>query len=368
MALEKLVNPHILEIQPYKPGKPVEELERELGIRGAIKIASNENPHGPSPKAVAAMRAALDEMNRYPDGASYNLRAKLAARFAVDPRQLVFGCGGDEIFELLAKSFLSPGDEVVFAWPSFAMYPVVVKGMGGVSVPVPLDESLQHDLEAMAKAVGERTKMIILCNPNNPTGTCFGARAFEAFLEHLSDDVILVVDEVYWDFADIDDFPDTLGCIARRPGTISVRSFSKLYGLAGLRIGYGICDPELADILDRARHPFNVSRLAEIAAVAALDDDEHVQRTLRSNREGALQIRRALDELGIESWPTSTNFILLRGDRPGVELYEALLREGVIVRPLPGTGLDQHVRVTIGTPEENQRFVAAMRRLVGESR
>ncbi len=367
MALEKLVNPHILEIKPYQPGKPVEELERELGIQGAIKIASNENPHGPSPKALAAMRDALGDMNRYPDGAAFALREKLADRFGIETNQLIFGCGADEVLELLAKSFLRPGDEVVYAWPSFAMYPVVVKGMGATSVQVPLDEDLQHDLDAMAKAVNERTKMVILCNPNNPTGTTFGKRAFEAFVKSLPRDLILVVDEVYWDFARSDDFPDTLGCIAGRPGTISVRSFSKIYGLAGMRIGYGICDAELADILNRARHPFNVSRLAEIAAVAALDDTEHVERTLRLNREGAELITREFEALGLRVWPTDTNFMLVKLDRPGTEVYEALLREGVIVRPLPGTGLDQHVRVTIGTPAENQKLIDAVRKVVGRA-
>jgi histidinol-phosphate aminotransferase len=314
------------------------------------------------------MRDALDEMNRYPDGATFALREKLAERFGVDPGQLVFGCGGDEVLELLAKSFLGPGDEVVYAWPSFAMYPVVVKGMGATSVQVPLDEELGHDLDAMVRAVNARTKMVIVCNPNNPTGTSFGASAFDAFVESLPSDLILVVDEVYWDFARGDDLPDTLRCIASRPGTISVRSFSKLYGLAGMRIGYGICDPELADILDRARHPFNVSRLAEIAAVAALDDTEHIEKTLRRNREGAETITREFESLGLRVWPTDTNFLLVRTDRPGAEAYEALLREGVIVRPLPGTGLDQHVRVTIGTPEENERLVKAMRKLVEGSR
>jgi histidinol-phosphate aminotransferase len=365
MALEKLVKPYILEIKPYQPGKPVEELERELGVEGAIKIASNENPHGPSPKAVEAMRGALDEMHRYPDGAAFALRAKLADRYGIRGDQLVFGCGADEVLELLAKSFLGPGDEVVYAWPSFAMYPVIVKGMGASSVQVPLDEDLQHDLDAMAKAVNDRTKMVVLCNPNNPTGTAFRAKEFEAFVKALPDELILVVDEVYWDFARSDDLPDTLGLIARRPGTISVRSFSKLYGLAGMRIGYGICDAELADLLNRARHPFNVSRLAEVAALAALDDTEHVERTLRRNREGAEMLTRDLEALGLRVWPTDTNFILVRTDRTGTELYEALLHEGVIVRPLPGTGLDQHVRVTIGTPEENQRLIEAMRRFSG---
>jgi len=368
MALEKIVRPHISKLKPYQPGKPVEELERELGISGAIKIASNENPHGPSPKALAAMREKLDEMNRYPDGAAWELREKLAERFAVDAGQLVFGCGADEVLELLAKSFLAPGDEVVYAWPSFAMYPVVVAGMGATGVQVPLNDDLVHDLPAMSRAVTARTKMVVLCNPNNPTGTSFGRDAFDAFVASLPGEVVLVVDEVYIEFAAREDFPDTLSLLASRPGTISLRSFSKLYGLAGLRIGYGLCDLELAGILDRARHPFNVSRLAEIGAVAALDDTAHVETTLGRNREGADLLTRELEALGVRVWPTDTNFLLIRTEATGAETYEGLLREGVIVRPLPGTGLDHHVRVTIGTPEENERLVKCMRKLLESAR
>ena len=360
MALEKLVKPYILEISPYQPGKPVEELERELGISGAIKLASNENPHGPSPRALAAMRAALDDVNRYPDGSVFELRARLAEEFAVAPTQLSFGCGADEILELLAKSFLGPGDECVYAWPSFAMYPVVVKGMGATAIRVPLDGDLVHDLPAMAAAVTERTKMVIVCNPNNPTGTSFGAAAFDAFVASLPGDLILVVDEVYWDFARRSDFPNTLAWIERRPGTISLRSFSKLYGLAGLRIGYGISDAELAGILDRARHPFNVSLLAEVAALAALDDTEHVRRTLAQNARGAEYLAGELAALGIETWPTDTNFLLAR---TGAGTYEKLLPEGVIVRPLSGFGLVEHVRISIGTAEENEKLVKALRKL-----
>ena len=360
MALEKLVKPHILEISPYQPGKPVEELERELGISGAIKLASNENPHGPSPLALAAMREALDDVNRYPDGYGFELRARLAEEFSVDPAQLSFGCGADEILELLAKSFLGPGDECVYAWPSFAMYPVVVKGMGATAVTVPLDDALTHDLPAMADAVTERTKMVIVCNPNNPTGTSVGRAAFDAFVESLPRDLILVVDEVYWDFARRSDFPSTLAWVEQRPGTISMRSFSKLYGLAGLRIGYAISDVELAGILDRARHPFNVSRLAEVAALAALDDVEHVRRTLTENARGVEYLERELSLLGIETWPTDTNFLLAR---TGADTYEKLLPEGVIVRPLSGFGLTEHVRITIGSAEENERLVKALRKL-----
>jgi histidinol-phosphate aminotransferase len=360
MALEKLVKPHILEISPYQPGKPVEELERELGISGAIKMASNENPHGPSPRAIAAMREVLEDVNRYPDGYGFDLRARLAEEFSVAPDQLSFGCGADELLELLAKSFLGPGDECVYAWPSFAMYPVVVKGMGATPVSVPLDDSLTHDLPAIADAVTERTKMVIVCNPNNPTGTSVGRAAFDAFVESLPPDLILVLDEVYWDFARRPDFPSSLAWVERRPGTISLRSFSKLYGLAGLRIGYAISDLELASILDRARHPFNVSRLAEVAALAALDDAEHVRRTLTENARGVEYLERELEALGIETWPTDTNFLLAR---TGPETYERLLPEGIIVRPLSGFGLAEHVRITIGSAEENERLVKALRKL-----
>ena len=364
MALEGLARPHILGLKPYQPGKPVEELERELGVSGAVKLASNENPLGPSPRAVEAMGRALEEMNRYPDGAAWELRARLAMHLQVDPGQLVFGCGGDEVLELLAKSFLAPGDEVVYAWPSFAMYPIVVAGMGATPIQVPLGEDLVHDLPAMLRAITPRTKMVVLCNPNNPTGTSFGREAFESFVASLPGDLILVVDEVYVEFARRDDFPDTLPLLETRPGTISVRSFSKLYGLAGLRIGYGVCDPELAGILERARHPFNVSRLAEVAAVAALEDTTHVEATLAFNREGGDWLGRELEALGLEVWPTDTNFVLIRSERTGAAIYEGLLRQGVIVRPLPGTGLENHIRVTIGTREENERLVKALRQVL----
>ncbi|HPG28529.1 MAG TPA: aminotransferase class I/II-fold pyridoxal phosphate-dependent enzyme, partial [Myxococcota bacterium] len=280
MSLVDRIKPHIRDLAPYQPGKPIEELERELGIRGSIKLASNENPLGPSPKAVEAMRAAAGDIHRYPDGASFALRRKLSDRLGIEGRQLVFGAGADEILELIAKTLLGPGDEVVYGWPSFAMYPIVVKGMGAVGVPVALDERFVHDLDAMAKAVTERTRVVMVCNPNNPTGTSVGADAFARFVDALPDDVVLAIDEAYFEFVRREDFPDVVSLIARRPGTIALRTFSKIYGLAGIRIGYGICDPELASYLERARHPFNVNRLAEVAAMAALDDEEHVRRTL----------------------------------------------------------------------------------------
>ncbi len=352
--------PHVAALRPYQPGKPVEELERELGIQGAAKLASNENPLGPSPRAVAAIRACAERVHRYPDGACFELRAKLSARLGVGGERLVFGTGSDEILELLAKAFLGPGDEAIFAWPSFAMYPIVVQGMGGTAVRVPLDGGLAHDLPAMARALTPRTKLVFVCNPNNPTGTSVGAEAFDCFAAGLPEGVVLVVDEAYREYARRPDFPDALAWTGRRPGTVVLRTFSKIYGLAGLRIGYGLADVELASVLERVRHPFNVNLVAEAAALAALDDEEHVVASREVNGRGIETLTRELGALGYEVVPSDANFVLVR---TGAGVYERLLREGVIVRPMAGFGLPEHVRITIGKPEENERLVKALRRL-----
>ncbi len=361
MALEKLVNPHILTLEPYQPGKPMEELERELGVSSSVKLASNENPLGPSPKAMEALHKAIEEVNRYPDGACFALRERLSEKLAVAQRQLIFGCGADEILELLVKTFIGVGDNAVFAWPSFSMYPIVVQGMGGESKMIPLREDLGQDLSAMRDAIDERTKIVFLCNPNNPTGGSVGAAEFDAFLEDLPDSVILVADEAYREFVRRSDFPDSIAWLQRRPGTIVMRTFSKIYGLAGVRIGYGIGDPELIGYLERARHPFNVNRLAEAAALAALDDEAHAERTREINAQGVEMLTRELTAMGIEVAPTDANFILAKA---GVEdVYDKLLREGIIVRPMGGFGLSEHIRISIGLPEENERLIKALRRL-----
>ncbi|MEZ4216833.1 MAG: histidinol-phosphate transaminase [Myxococcota bacterium] len=360
MALRDRINPHILDLAPYEPGKPIETLERELGISGSVKLASNENPLGPSPRAVEAMRAAVGGVNRYPDGASFALRAKLAQRLGVAERQLVFTAGGDELLELLAKTLLAPGRHVVYPWPSFAMYPIVAKGMGADATAVPLAAGFVHDLDAMLEAVGPQTRLVMLCNPNNPTGTSIGAAAFDRFMERVPDDVVVCVDEAYFEYARRADFPDALAWTKRRPGTAVLRTFSKIYGLAGVRVGYGVCDEELAGYLERARHPFNVNRLAEIGAVAALDDAEHVARTRSVNAEGIAYLERELAALGVETWPSDANFLLAR---TGAGVYDALLREGVIVRPMRGFGLEDCVRITIGTAEENERAAKALRKV-----
>jgi len=360
VSLADRVKPWIASLSPYEPGKPIEEVQRELGLAEVVKLASNENPLGPSPKALAALREAAGSVHRYPDGSCFRLREALAARLAVAPGQLVFGTGSDELLELLAKAFLREGDEVVFAWPSFAMYPIVTQGMGARAVRVPLDARLVHDLPALGRAVGEATRLVVVCNPNNPTGTSVGAAAFDAFAAALPDDVVLVVDEAYVEYARRADFPDALAWVARRPGTAVLRTFSKIYGLAGLRVGYAVADAELAGYLERARHPFNVNLLAEVAALAALDDTEHVERSRRNNAEGAALLTRELEALGIEVWPSDANFVLAR---TGAGTFEALLREGVIVRPMAGFGLPEHVRISIGRPEENEKLVKALQRL-----
>ena len=359
MALRDRINQHILDLEPYQPGKPIEELERELGISDSIKLASNEHPTGASPKVIAAIHAAVEETHRYPDGASFALRSRLADRLGVAENQLVFGCGGDEILELLAKTLLAPGDEVIYAWPSFAMYPIVAKGMGATSVQVPLDAEHRHDLSAMAGAVTDRTKLIFVCNPNNPTGTSVGARELDTFMERVPDDVVVMIDEAYWEFAERPDFPDSLAWVKRRPATLVLRTFSKIYGLAGLRVGYGIAGTELAEYLQRARHPFNVNRLAEAAAVAALDDTEHVKRTIEMVIEGRAYLTRELRAMGVEVVPSDANFLLAR---VGTNVYDVLLKQGIIVRPLAGYGMADCVRITVGAPHENERLVKTLRR------
>lgn len=357
MSLADLINPHIRDLAPYVPGKPIEELERELGISQSIKLASNENPLGPSLKAVEAIRKHAAGIHRYPDGACFELRERLADRLAVAEGQLVFGSGADEILELIVKTVVGPGDEVIYGWPSFAMYPIVIKGMGGVGVPVPLDPHLVYDLEAMLAAVTPQTRVMMVCNPNNPTGTSFGSAEFERFVARLPENIILALDEAYFEFVRRSDFPDSLALLAKRPGTIVLRTFSKIFGLAGMRIGYGVADTEFAGYLERARHPFNVNRLAEVAALAAMDDQGHVDRTLEMNAAGIEYLTTELGKLGIETWPTDANFVLAK---TGSEMFDELLRLGIIVRPMGGFGLGDHARISIGLPEENERLIKAL--------
>jgi histidinol-phosphate aminotransferase len=356
----ELANPWVRELTPYPPGKPIEELERELGITGAVKLASNESPIGPSRRAVEAIFAAAESLNRYPDGSCHYLREALAERLGLSGDRLVFGAGSDELLELLSKSFLSPGDDAVMPWPSFAMYPLVVRGMGARAVQVPLDAELRVDVAALIGAVGPRTRLLFLANPNNPTGTSIGADAFAKLVESVPERVVIAADEAYCEYVRRADFPDTLAWLRGRPTLVVLRTFSKIHGLAGLRVGYGVGHPELIAHLARARHPFNVNSLAQAAARAALGDPEHVARVRAITHAGLERLERGARELGLRHAQSDANFLLIEvGDR-AAEIYQGLLRQGVITRPVAGFGLDRHLRVTVGLPEENERFLAAL--------
>jgi histidinol-phosphate aminotransferase len=352
----------IRSLAPYPPGKPIEELEREYGILGSIKLASNENPLGPSPKAVAAISAALGDVHRYPDGDCFYLKAAVAKKLGVSPDALIFGNGSNEIIELAVHTFLQRGDQAVMADQAFAIYRIVVQAAGGTSRIVPL-RNYTHDLEAILDAITPATRLVFLANPNNPTGTIFFRPQWEEFLSAVPPHVIVVMDEAYFEFVEDPAYPDSLAAQGKGRALITLRTFSKIYGLAGLRVGFGVAHPELIEVMNRVRQPFNVSSLAQIAALAALDDDEHVARTQRCNREGMAYLRAQCTRLGLEFVPSWANFLLIRVGN-GKRVYEALLREGVIVRPMNVYGFPEHVRVTIGTAEENARFVGAMEHIL----
>ena len=364
MDLRPLVPEWIRTLTPYPPGMPIEELERELGIHDSIKLASNENPLGPSPKAMAAVAAALPSLHRYPDGSAFYLRRRLAERLGVAGDELLVGNGSNEIIELAVRTFLRPGDEAVMADQAFVIYRMVVQAVGGVARLVPL-RNFTHDLEAIAEAVTPRTRLVFVANPNNPTGTIFRRAAWETFLAALPRHLIVVADDAYADYVEDREYPDTMQARGERvPPVLTLRTFSKLYGLAGLRIGYGVAPAPVIEAIGRVRQPFNVNGLALVGALAALDDDEHVRRTLEVNRFGMAYLIDAFARLGLAHVPSAANFILVRVGQ-GVRVYEALLRHGVIVRPMDVYGFPEHVRVTVGLPAENERFVGALSTVLG---
>ncbi len=362
-GLKLKVSDYVASLVPYPPGKPIEELERELGITGSIKLASNENPLGPSKKAVEAIAKGLPNLHRYPDGSCYYLKEKLSSVMGISPEMLIFGNGSNEIIELLIRAFLKTGDEAVMADPSFAVYPIVVKSVGGAAVTVPLKD-MRHDLPAMAEKITSKTRIIFIANPNNPTGTIVSAGEFSDFMKRVPEDVVVCVDEAYFEFVESGEFPDTLSYIREGRPVLLLRTFSKIYGLAGLRIGYGVAHPSLIDYLNRVRQPFNVNTLAQLAAIAALDDSAHLERTKANNSEGLKYLFSELDALGLECVPTHANFFLIKvGD--GKRIYDGLLKKGVIVRPMASYNLPEYIRVTVGLPEENRRFMEAFREVLG---
>jgi histidinol-phosphate aminotransferase len=368
MDLRLLVPEWIRTLTPYPPGMPIEELERELGIHDSIKLASNENPLGPSPKAMEAIARALPQLHRYPDGSAFYLKRRLAEIHGVSPDEIIVGNGSNELIEMVVRTFVRPRDEVVMADQAFVVYRMVTQAVAATPRIVPL-RHFTHDLEAMADAVTSRTRLVFVANPNNPTGTIFRRPAWESFLQALSGRQLLVVaDDAYAEFVTDPEYPDTIA--HRGDGAVpvvSLRTFSKLYGLAGLRIGYGVAPVGVVDALGRVRQPFNVNALALVAAQAALDDTEHVERTLALNRDGMAYLTRELDRLGVPWVPSSANFILAKVGQ-GSRVYDALLRDGVIVRPMDGYGFPEHLRVTIGLPEENERCIRALEAVLASGR
>jgi histidinol-phosphate aminotransferase len=362
MKTVEQVPEYIRSLIPYEPGKPIEEVEREYGIAQSVKLASNENPLGPSPKALAALRAKLDQLHLYPDGDCFYLKNRLAKKLAVAPENLIFGNGSNEIIELAARTFLRPGDEAVMAEQAFVVYQLIVQAVGGKSKQVPL-RSFTHDLNAIAEAVSPQTRMVFLANPNNPTGTIFRRDEWDRFLDKVSAEVLLIVDEAYFEYVQDAGYPDSLKYHAEGRAILTLRTFSKLYGLAGLRIGYGVAPKELISMMQRVRQPFNVNAAAQWAALAALDDVDHVRRSLEVNRQGLEYLQSEFAKLGLAHVPSHGNFILVRVGK-GQEIFQQLLTQGVIVRPMGAYKFPEYVRVTVGTMEENRKFIDALERVI----
>ena len=357
---------YVRSIAPYVPGKPIEELAREYGLAedSIVKLASNENPRGPSPKVREAVMAACAGITRYPDGNGFALKSALAERFGVAMDQIVLGNGSNDVLELVTQAFLRPGDQAVYAQHAFAVYPLATQARGAQGVEVKA-RNLGHDLDAMASAITPRTRIAFVANPNNPTGTWLAPSAVKAFVAAVPRDCLVVLDEAYDEYLEPAQRSASVAWIGEHPNLIVSRTFSKAYGLAGLRVGYGLMDAAVADMLNRVRQPFNVSSVAQAAALAALADGDYVVESARINREGLAQLAAALDEMRIEYVPSHANFLLVHvGD--GSRVYERLLRQGVIVRPVASYGLPAHVRVTVGLPEENLRFLAALELALAE--
>lgn len=350
-------------LSPYQPGKPIDELARELGLNpdSIIKLASNENPLGPSPIALAAVREVLPELSRYPDGNGFDLKQALSARYGVMPPQITLGNGSNDVLEVIARCFADQSSEVIFSQYAFAVYPLVTQAIGATGVSVPARE-YGHDLNAMAEAVTDRTKLVFVANPNNPTGTVHGAEAIEAFLDRIPERVLVVLDEAYCEYLQGEGYVDGLSLLERYPNLIVTRTFSKAWGLASLRVGYSVSSPEIANVLNRVRQPFNVDTLALTAATAVLGDEQYLQRAREVNAQGIKQLETAFHKMGLDYIPSAGNFIAVNVGEQAADINQLLLEQGVIVRPIAGYGMPGHLRVSVGLPEENDRFIESLAR------
>ena len=364
-----LAVPGVRALQPYLPGKPVAELEREYGIRDAVKLASNENPFGPSPLAIEAARESLQDLARYPEGSGHMLTAALADKHGLDPACITLGNGSNDVLDIIARIFLTPEHESVFSQHAFAVYPLAVQAVGArARVSTAHDgergAAYGHDLAAMLELVGPATRLVFIANPNNPTGTWVDSATLESFIAALPDHVMVVVDEAYFEYVEAEDYPDASAWLSRFPNLIVTRTFSKAYGLAALRIGYALSHADVAGLLNRVRQPFNVNSVAQAAALAALGDEDHLQRCVQRNREGMSQLESGFDALGLSYIKSVGNFVCVDTGRSGAGVYEALLQKGIIVRPVANYGMPNHLRVTIGRADENARFLNALEQVL----
>ena len=367
--IDKLAPANVRGIAPYVPGKPVAETARELGIPEAeiLKMASNENPLGASPKALAAIRGALDELHDYPDGSGFELKRVLSRRLGVTPENIVLGNGSNDVLELVGRAFLRPGDAAVYSQHAFMVYPLVIQAIGARGIEVPAKQ-FGTDLDAIARAITADTRMVFVANPNNPTGTFNPWADVERFVEGVRGDVLVVLDEAYGEYLPDELKSPTQGWLARFPNLVVSRTLSKAFGLAGLRVGYGLADPRVAEVMNRVRQPFNVNHLAMVAACAALDDEDFIRRSREVNAAGLEQLGAGFRSLGLEYIPSFGNFVTVRVGPEAGRIYGQMLAEGVIVRPIAGYGMPEHLRVTVGLPEHNARFLAALGRALAGSR
>ncbi|MBL3527911.1 MAG: histidinol-phosphate transaminase [gamma proteobacterium endosymbiont of Lamellibrachia anaximandri] len=356
--------PGIAGLTPYVPGKPISGLERELGISHSVKLASNENPLGASPKVAEAIGRAMQDLARYPDGGGYDLRFALGAKHDVDPACITLGNGSNDVLDMIARVFLRPGDESLFSQYAFAVYPISSQAAGAKLVVAPARD-YGHDLNALQAHISDRTRVIWIANPNNPTGTWLEADELKAFLTAVPENIIVVVDEAYSEYVAQEAYPDASQWLEDFPNLVVTRTFSKAYGLAALRVGYGISHPDVAELLNRVRQPFNVNSFAQVGALAALEDQAFIQSSVEANLAGMAQLIEGFEAMDLGYIPSVGNFITVELDRSGVEVDQALLREGCIARPVANYGMPTHLRVTVGLPEENRRFLDALKKVLG---
>ena len=366
MSLLNLTAPGVARLQPYQPGKPMDELERELGISDIVKLASNENPFGPSPKALQAAQQSLQGVSRYPDGNGFALRKALADFHSVAPDCVSIGNGSNEILELVARLFLVPGSQSMFSQHAFAVYPIVTQAVGAEAVVVPVQrETFQVDLYGMLTKLSDRVRVLFLANPNNPTGTWLPADELRAFIEKIPPQVVIVIDEAYFEYVDKPGYASAVDWINDFPNLLVTRTFSKIYGLAGFRMGYSVSQPQMAELLNRVRQPFNTNMPAQIAAVAALKDTQHLQKSRELNLAGMQQLETAFTALGLSYIPSAGNFICVNFECDSMPIYDALLQQGVIVRPIANYGMPTWLRITVGSEAENQRFLDVLKEVSG---